>query len=152
MAIRYSDAYVDTIARAHLQQGEQIIGRAAGVHRPWYTLGIMLFWKNYLVIATTHRLLLVEHRRGFLYDRLEAVHSVPWNAVSNAKVSGLIGKKLKLAYEQKKLTLRLPGFLGPIPRNVAGAKSVSATWQQARSLMAGQQQHSLPPQAHAYAA
>lgn len=147
--IRYSDAYIETIARAHLQQGEQIIGRTAGVLRPWYSFGIMLFWKNYLVMATTHRLLLVEHRRGFIYDRLEAVHSIPWAAVNSAKVSGLIGKKLKLAFEHQKMTLRLPWFLPPVPKNIAGAKSVGATWEQARAIMAGQQQHALPAQGYA---
>jgi hypothetical protein len=145
MAIRYSDAYIETIARAHLQPGEQIIGRAAGIHRPWYTLGVMLFWKNYLVIATNQRLLLAEHRRGLLYDRLEAVHSVPWNQVANAKVSGLLKKKLNLAFGQKKIKLNLPGFLGPMPKNVLGAKAVASTWQQAKALGAGQQHASLPP-------
>lgn len=152
MAIKYSDAYIETVARAHLNQGEQIIGKAAGVHRPFWSLGIMLFWKNYLVLATNQRLLLIEHRRGFIYDRLEAVHSIGWNEVGEAKVSGLLKKKLKLKFAgaRPNLALNLPGLFGPMPKNVAGAKAVAGTYQQAKQLGAGAQPASLPPQA-AYA-
>ena len=46
------------------------------------------------------RLLLVEHRRGLLYDRLEKVDSISFGEITTAKVSGLLlKKKLNLAFQ-----------------------------------------------------
>lgn len=139
MAIKFNDTYVDSIARAHLEPGEQIVARSAGVHRPWWTLGIWYFWKTYLVLATNRRLLLVEHRRGLLYDRLEKVDSIAFGEITTAKVSGLLlKKKLNLAFQNGRsaLSLVLPGLFGPMPKSAAGAKEVVSSWEQGKALPA----------------
>ena len=139
MGIKFTDAYIDNIARAHLEPGEQIVARSAGVHRPFWTLGFIWFWKTYLVLATDRRIILAEHRRGLFYDRLERVDAVPYSGVATAKVSGLLlKKKLKLAFQDGRsaLALVLPGFPGPIARAKAGAKDVVAPWEQGKALPA----------------
>ncbi len=138
--IKYNDAYIEHIVRAHLQPGEQLMSRTAGVHRPLWTLGIRFFWRNYLLLATNQRLILVEHRRGLIYDRLEKVESIPWNAFTKAKVSGLMSKKLKLTFGARSLKLRVPALFAPMSRNVQGAKGIVSTWQQGMALAAPQQQ------------
>jgi hypothetical protein len=150
--IKYSNAYAETIARAHLDQDEQILAKAAGVHRPWYTGGFVWFWKFYYVVATNKRLLLCEHRRGLFYDRLEAVHSVPWNELNQVKVAGLLLKKtLKIQWAGSKLALRLPRLLSPTPANIVNAKHVATTWNQAKQLPAPAAPASLPaPQQPVY--
>jgi hypothetical protein len=143
--IKYSNAYVETVARAHLDQDEQILAKAGGVHRPWYTGGFIWFWKFYFVVATNKRVLLCEHRRGLFYDRLEAVHSVPWNELTEVKVAGLFIKKtLKLQFNGQKLALRLPRLFAPTPANVINAKHVATTWNQAKQMAAPVQPASLP--------
>lgn len=139
MAIKFNDTYIDSIARAHLEPGEQIVARSAGVHRPWWTLGIWFFWKTYLVLATNRRLILAEHRRGLMYDRLEKVESVPFGEITKAKVSGLLlKKKLNLVFQNGRsaISMVLPGLFGPIPKSVAGAKQVVSSWEQGKSLPA----------------
>lgn len=136
MAIKFTDAYIEHIGRAQLGPGEQILSRTAGVYRPFWSFGLVFFWRTYLVLATNHRLILVEHRRGLIYDRLEKVESIPWNAVGKAKLSGLLAKKLKLAFTGRSLKLSVPGMLAPLARNTAGAKGIVSTWQQGMALMA----------------
>jgi hypothetical protein len=136
MAIKFTPAYVENIVSAHLEPGEKIVARAAGVHRPIWTLGIRFFWKTYLIVATDRRLVLVEHRRGLLYDRVERVEAIAWADIDTAKVSGLMRKSLKLAFKsgRSSLSLRLPGLFGPMARNNEGAKSVVSTWEQRKAL------------------
>lgn len=139
MAIKFNETYVDSIARGHLEPGEQVVARAAGVHKPLWALGIPFFFKTFLILATDRRLLLMEHRRGLIYDRLERVESVPFGEVQTAKVAGLLlKKKLKLAFAsgRAKLALALPGFFGPLPRNTQGAKDLVSAWERGKSLPA----------------
>jgi hypothetical protein len=137
MAIKFNETYIDNIARGHLEPGEQIVARSAGVHRPWWSLGLWLFSRTYLVIATNRRILLAEHRRGLVYDRLEKVEAVPFGEISKAALSGLLlKKKLHLAFLNGRRTIAivLTGLFGPIANSVAGAKKIVASWSQGKTL------------------
>ena len=136
MAIKFNPTYVETLAKAHAP-GETVLGTSAGVHKPFWALGIPFFFKTYLLIATQSRLLVAEHRRGLLLDRLESVERIAWSEITTAKLSGLfLKKKLKLAFSHGRaaLAITLPGFFGPIPKPAQGAKALVTTWEQRRAL------------------
>ena len=135
MAIKFNPTYIDTIARAYAPN-ETVVASTAGVHKPFWALGIPFFFKTFLLIATQRKLLVVEHRRGLLLDRIESVDTVAWSEVSSAKVGGLLKKKLKMAFTtgREAISMALFGFLGPIARSAEGAKAVVGAWEQGKAL------------------
>lgn len=136
MAIKFNPTYIDTLARAYAPN-ETVVASTAGVHKPLWALGIPFFFKTFLLIATQRKLLVVEHRRGLLLDRIESVDTIAWSEVSTAKVSGLLlKKKLKMAFTtgREAISMALFGFFGPIPKSADGAKAVVATWEQGKAL------------------
>lgn len=136
MAIKFNQQYIDTLANAHAP-GETVVGASAGVHKPIWALGVPFFFKTYLFIATERSLVLVEHRRGLFYDRVEQVERFAWSEVTEAKVSGLLlKKKLKLAFSNghPPVTAQLPGLLGPIAKAKPSAKALVETWQRGKAL------------------
>jgi len=134
MAIKFTDTYVASIARAHFQQGEQVVARTAGVHKPWWSLGIAWFFKTYLLIASAQRVLVLEHRRGLLYDRLEKVEALSWSEISSAKMGGLLTKNLRLVLRGgRTMAMKLTGMLGPVARNSDGARALVAAWERGKA-------------------
>lgn len=139
MAIKFNETYINTLAKAHAP-GDTVVASSAGVHKPIWALGLPFFFKSYLLIATDRSLLLVEHRRGLFYDRMEKVERFAWGEVSAAKVSGLLlKKKLKLAFSNGRaaLAIVLPGLLGPIPKAKLAAKTLVTTWERGKALPSG---------------
>lgn len=138
MAIKFTQTYIDTIARSHLPAGEQVVAATAGVYKPLFGMAPPFFWKKFLVVGSRTRLLLVEHRRGILFDRLEKIESYAWSELSTLKVSGLLlKKKLKMMFStgREALTIELPGFLfSPIARAIDGAKQLVGSWDQGKLL------------------
>ena len=148
MAIKFNQAYIDTLAKAHAPQ-ETVLATSAGVHKPIWALGIPFFFKTYLLIATERRLLVVEHRRGFLYDRMEKVERFAWSEVASAKVAGLrLKKTLKLAFTngQAAISMVLPGLLGPIAQAKQGAQTLVEAWQRGKTLPSTPAPQYLPAQ------
>ena len=98
MAIKFNQTYIDTLARAHAPN-ERVISATGGIHKPIWALGMPFFFKTYLAIATERSLILVEHRRGLFYDRVESVERFAWSEIAEAKVAGfLLKKKVKLSF------------------------------------------------------
>ncbi|MCA9607585.1 MAG: hypothetical protein KC619_18385 [Myxococcales bacterium] len=136
MAIKFNPQYVDTLAKAYAPQ-ETVVASSAGVHKPIWALGLPFFFKTYLFIATDRRLLVVEHRRGLMYDRIEKVERFAWSEIASAKVAGLLLKKsLKLTFTTGRAALSavLPGLFGPIAKAKPGAQSLVDTWQRGKAL------------------
>jgi hypothetical protein len=146
MAMFFSDLYVDTLSKALLQPGEQLVARASGMEVPWWSMGIPMLASHYLVLVTNQRAVLVRHKRGWLTgDRMEEVKAVPWSQVERAKLSGLFMKK-KLAIKGGGIDVSLAvrgGFL-EIPNNVDATKTLVDTWQRAKALPSGQAGYALP--------
>ena len=135
MAIKFNPQYIDTLAKAYAPQ-ETVVASSAGVHKPIWALGIPFFFKTYLFIATDRRLLVVEHRRGLLYDRVEKVERFAWSELASAKVAGLLRKKLRLAFTTGRaaLSVALPGLFGPIAKAKPGAVALVDAWNRGKAL------------------
>ena len=70
------DLYVNTVAKS-LKPGEQVLHRDSASHAPWWWMGIPTFQNQYLVLATSQRVLLVKHEKGFCTgDRMESVDTL----------------------------------------------------------------------------
>lgn len=135
MAIKFNQTYIDTLARAYAPN-DNVVASTGGVHKPFWALGIPFFFKTYLLIATQRKLLVVEHRRGLLLDRMESVDAVAWSEVQSAKVSGLLRKKLKLAFTTGRaaISMAIFGMIGPVAKAADGAKALVGAWQQGKAL------------------
>lgn len=139
----FSDLHVQILARGILEPGEQLVGQTVTSYMPWWAFGFIR--RQYLVLATDRRLVLVDHRYSFwqpLEQRLHQVDSIMWGNVQDLKVKGLFLKK-KLHVQGVgergpiKLTMPVPngffGLLSPMRNNVDGAKAVAAAFQGARA-------------------
>ena len=136
----FSDLHVQILARGILEPGEQLVGQTVTSYMPWWAFGFIR--RQYLVLATDKRLVLVDHRYQFwqpLEQRLHQVDSITWSNVQELKVKGLfLKKKLSVRgmgeHGQVSLTMPIPnGFFGlfaPMKNNIAGAKTVAAIFQQ----------------------
>ena len=152
MAIKFNETYIDTLAKAHAP-GESVVASSAGVHKPFWALGVPFFFKTYLMIATERSLILVEHRRGLLYDRVERVERFAWSEVAEAKVSGLLlKKKLKISFANghASVAVPLPGLFGPIKQAKQGAQTLVSTWQRGKALPSTPAPAQLPQQSWAH--
>lgn len=142
MALFFSDLYVDTVAKGLLQPGEQVLHRVSASHAPWWTMGIPMLSSQYLVLATSQRLVLVRHKKGFFTgDRMESVDTLPWNQVSEVKVSGFLAKKTMRVKAQGAagpvdLSLGMTGGMFEIPRNVDDGKAIAQRFGQMKALPA----------------
>lgn len=135
--IKYTDLYVNTIARGLMNPGEQLVAAAAGTHQPFWSLGIPWFRHSFLVLATTDRLVVVDHRKGLVFDRLDTVASYRWHELGALKLSGIFSKKLVAKDGTNRVVLNMklpPMLLNPIPGNAVAVRRVVETWEQRRQL------------------
>ena len=135
----FSDLHVQILARGILEPGEQLVGQTVTSYMPWWAFGFIR--RQYLVLATDRRLVLVDHRYSFwqpLEQRLHQVDSITWSNVQKLDVKGLFLKKKLVVkgmgeHGQISLTMPIPnGFFGlfaPMKNNIAGAKIVAAAFQ-----------------------
>lgn len=154
----FTDTHVQIMQKGLLEPGEQLVSRSVIVDAPWYTFGMWLFHKTYLVMATNQRLVMVEHSRDFFNRgmKMDKVHSVPWSHVQEMKVKGLLSKKLRIVAQSNmrffKGKMKIPntffGLLAPIQDNVQNARVLEQQFASVRQLPGGapQQYGSLPPQ------
>ncbi|HVH43832.1 MAG TPA: hypothetical protein VM925_15875 [Labilithrix sp.] len=146
----FSDLHVELLSRGVLEPGESLVAKTVARYRPWWALGFVD--REYLVLATDRRLVLLDHRAGFFGliwpTRLFAVDSIPWAQVQEAKVKGLFKKKLRVIGQGErgpvKLSMKLSGWpFGPLlamKGNIQGAKNVAQAFQ-----AAAQGAHALGP-------
>jgi len=147
--IKYSDLYVQTLARGLCQPGEQFVAAGAASYQSFWTFKIPWFRHDYLLIATSDRLIVADHRRGLIFDRMDQIQSLPWSQVSTMKIGGLFTKKITVKDHANKsvLSAKLPKMLmNPLKGNAQSMRTVVQTWEQRRALGAGQQvAGSFPP-------
>jgi len=156
----FTDLHVQTLARGIMQPGEQLQGQTVTRYRPFWAMGLIR--RMHLVLATNQRIVICEHRAGLLGGpRLHAIDAVAWGQVQEAKVTGLLKKKLKVAGQGDRgpvaLKAEIPkdfmGFFGPMKNNLQGARAVASTYEQAKggalpaAAVPGQLPASYPPPA-----
>lgn len=132
----FSDLHVQLLSRGILNPGEQLLGQTVTSYMPWWAFGFIR--RQYLVLATDQRLILVDHRYSFIRpttQRLHAVDSMAWANVQEAKVKGLFLKKklvVRGAGERGPISLKMVisnalfGLLAPMKNNMQGARAVAA--------------------------
>src|SRR6478672_1483912 len=107
----FSDLHVQLLSRGILNPGEQLVGQTVTSYMPWWAFGFIR--RQYLVLATDQRLILVDHRYSFLQpyvQRLHQVDSITWNNVQECKVKGIFNKKLSVRGlgERGPISLKMP--------------------------------------------
>jgi hypothetical protein len=134
----FSDLHVQLLSRGILNPGEQLVGQTVTSYMPWWAFGFIR--RQYLVLATDQRLILVDHRFSFLMptvQRLHAIDSIAWSNVEELKVKGLfLKKKLRVrgTGERGPISLTMVisnaffGLLAPMRNNMAGARTVAAAF------------------------
>jgi hypothetical protein len=162
----FSDLHVDLLSRGILNPGERLVGQTVTGYMPWWAFGFIR--RQYLVLATDQRLVLVDHRYSFFnptVQRLHGVDSLAWSGVQEAKVTGLfLKKKLKVRGQSDhgpiSLNMAIPnglfGLLAPMKNNMPGARAVAAAAQSLQgggmpALGAAPQQHYSQPPPMSYA-
>jgi hypothetical protein len=156
--IRFSDVYVSTMARGLCAPNEQFIAAGAGSRQSFWTFKIPWFRHAYLLLATSDRLLVIDHRKGLIFDRMDKVESYRWSDIGSIKLGGFFTRKLvvKDLGNRTLLEMKLPKWLAnPLTNNASGLSTLVQTWEQRRVLGAAPAFGQLPPQqayaAHAYA-
>ena len=157
----FSDLHVQLLSRGILNPGEQLLGQTVTGYMPWWAMGFIR--RQYLVLATDQRLILVDHRWSFIQpivQRLHAIDSMPWSNVQEAKITGLfLKKKLKVrgVGERGPIALKMVitntffGLLAPMKNNMQGARTIASAATQlmqgagAPALGPAQQQYGAPP-------
>jgi len=149
--IKYTEAYVNALARGLSGPTEQLIAAGAAQRQSFWTFRIPWFKHSYLLIATSERLLMIDHRRGLLFDRLDNIVTYSWADIASFKVSGLFSKKIvaKDANNRTLFALKSPPVLGPLSGNGAALSTIVQTWAERRAL-APAQAHQVLPQHAAY--
>ena len=130
--IKFTNLYVETLARGLMSGNEQLVARGAGFFQSFWSFRIPFFRHAYLLLATTDRLILVDHRKGLIFDRMDKIES---DALGRDRLaeSYRLPKKLvvKDASNRTVLKMRLPPVLAnPIADNRAQLRIVEQTWQQ----------------------
>jgi hypothetical protein len=144
--IKYTDLYVTTLARGLCVPGEQFVAAAAGNHQSFWSFKIPWFKHAYLLIATTERLIVVDHRKGLIFDRVDRIDGYRWSDIGALKLGGVFTKSLTVKDGNSRTLVKmvLPGF-GPLKNNVPAARQVVATWEQRRALPSAPMFGALPP-------
>ena len=149
--IKYSDVYVSILAKGLCHPGEQFVGACALRHQPFWSFGAPLFSHAYLLVATTHRLFALDHRRGLIFDRLDRADAWAWSDLGAVKLGGLLRKKITVKDRAGRTLVqgKVTGFLGPMANNGASARAIVQTWEQRAQLGAGPVAAPLPQYAAA---
>ncbi len=153
MSLYVSELYVRTVAKGLLDPTERLVASTTGNHTPFWTnflpFLIPFFTTQFLVLATSHRVVLVRHRKGFLTgDRMDNVESIAWRDVETTKIAGLLFKKrLVIKGTAHKVEIELAKGINAPKDNVANAQAVVATWERTKSLPAGAAERGMLPNA-----
>ena len=137
--IKFNEAYVNTVARGLLQGDEQLLAATAGTAQSFWTFRIPFWRHNYLLLATNLRLIAVDHRRGLVFDRMDAVQSFRWSEIGAMKLGGLFFKKLVVRDNTNRVLLKAqlpPALITPIRFAKRAAQTLVQTWNASRQLPA----------------
>ena len=139
MAFRFTDQHAMALVAPLLFPGEQVLFRARGVEKPWYSVVLWklgsLFWRYWLVVATNQRLVLVQHK-GLLGGYGERCsETFTWAELDRVALGwGIFNKTLRFESSAKRFARRIivPRFW--MKGNFDAAKGAAGTWEDLRSL------------------
>lgn len=148
MAFSFSDSHAMSLVAPSLFPGEQVLFRARGVEKPWYSwifskLGSFL-WRYWLVVGTNQRLIFIQHGgllSGYSAKRTEAFG---WGELDHVQLGwGIFNKTLKARAKVRQLSrnIEIPRFW--MKGNFDAATGMEKQWTQSRHQLGG----SMPPNA-----
>ncbi len=137
MAFRFTDQHALALVAPLLFPGEQVLFRARGVEKPWYSTVLWkfgsLFWRYWLIVATNQRLVLVQHNGllgGYGARRNE---TFAWSELDQVALGwGIFNKTLRFKSAAKRFarSVIIPRFW--MKGNFDAAEGASGAWQQNR--------------------
>ena len=147
MALRFTDRHALSLVAPLLYPGEQVLFRARGVEKPWYSMVLWklgsLFWRYWLVVATNQRLVLVQHEGligGYGAKRNE---TFAWNELDEVALGwGTFNKTLRFRSVTQRFarSISVPRFW--MKGNFDAAQGVSDAWEKKHHAL---QPASIPP-------
>lgn len=142
MAFRFTDQHAMSLVAPHLFPGEQVLYRARGVEKPWYSklfsrIGAFM-WRYWLVVATNQRIVFVQHGgllSGYAAKRCEAF---AWGELDRVDLGwGIFNKNLVVRAAAKRLARTVVVPRGWMKGNFDAAKGMVAQHQQAKAALTG---------------
>ena len=141
MAFSFSEQHAMSLVGPLLYPGEQVLYRARGVEKPWYSTILFrfgaLFWRYWLVVATNQRLVLIQHKGllgGYGAKRSE---TFAWNELDNVALGwGIFNKTLRFQSAAKRFarSIIVPRFW--MKGNFDAAQGALGAWQHNRPQLA----------------
>jgi hypothetical protein len=139
MSPGFTDPHAMSLVAPYLYPGEQILLRARGVEKPWYsrifsTLG-RPSWRYWLVVATNQRLVLVEHGSQVTGYAAKRANAFTWAELDRVALGwGLWNKALHVRTPTRvSRTIIIPRDW--MRGNFEAAHGVVETWQAARNAL-----------------
>ena len=142
MAFSFNEKHAMSLLTPQLAPNEQLLFRARGVEKPWYSRIFSrfgsLFWRNYLVAATDRRLLFVQHGGLFSGFAAKKVDSLGWHEIDRTQLGwGIFNKNLAVRSQARGFakTVVLGRFW--MKGNFPAAEGMVQTWNQTRGALGG---------------
>ena len=142
MALRFTEQHALSLVTPHLFPGEQILHRARGIEKPWYSwlffrMGA-LFWKYFLVVATNQRILFIQHKGLLGGYGVKAVESYSWAQIGELRLGwGIFNKTLKVRAPAIGFSRNVELNRFQLPNNFGSAEGIVATFDAASRSLAG---------------
>ena len=142
MAFSFSEKHAMSLLAPQLAPNEQLLFRARGVEKPWYSRIFSrfgsLFWRNYLVAATDRRLLFVQHGGIFSGFAAKKVDSLGWHEIDRTQLGwGIFNKNLAVRAQARGFTKTVVLGRFWMKGNFPAAEGMVQTWSQSRSALPG---------------
>src|SRR5262245_13208154 len=108
MGFRFTDRHAMALVAPILFPGEQVLYRARGLEKPWYSTVFWkfgsLFWCYWLIVATNQRLVLVQHKGLFGGYGPKGSETLGWNELDQVSLGwGIFNKTLRFKSAVKRL-------------------------------------------------
>jgi hypothetical protein len=150
MALTFNEKHAMSLIAPQLAPNERVLFRARGVEKPWYSRLFLrlggLFWRNYLVAATDHRLIFIQYGgllSGYSAKKANALYH---HEIDRVELGwGIFNKNLRVQAGTRNFakTVVLGRFW--MKNNFAGATGMVTTWTQTRGALPGVPQRGALP-------
>ncbi|WP_394831533.1 hypothetical protein LVJ94_33975 [Pendulispora rubella] len=141
MAFRFTEQHALSLIRPQLFPGEHLLFRMRGVQKPWYSRILAragsLLWRNFLVVGTNQRVLLLRHRSLLGGYALMSVEGHAYGDIDFMKLGwGLFTKSLKLRLSGQRLSRKIVLGRFWMAGNFNEAANLVKAWQEQRRALA----------------
>ncbi len=137
MVFGFTDQHAMTLVSPLLFPGEQVLFRARGVEKPWFSSLLWqfgaVFWRYWLVVATNQRLVLIEHGGCFRRYAPTKNETFAWAELDRVALGwGVFNRTLRLESSGRDLARSIVVPRSWMKRNWHAAEGVCSTWQDVR--------------------